>query len=79
MGGTTGSQEDTEDAYKSEYPGSIKVDDEIKFHIRQYYQFVDAIGKHEEYAQSFADDAILSHPNGSTVHGREGGVSPYLF
>ncbi|KIW32621.1 uncharacterized protein PV07_04152 [Cladophialophora immunda] len=58
--------------YSSEYyPTGSQVDEDIQRHMVRYYTAVDTLGAHEEYALSFARDAVLTLPNGSSVRGHD--------
>jgi hypothetical protein len=59
------------DVYTSEYPSDTTIPADLQAFIKRYYTTVDIRGKHNEYANCFAKDAVLV-AHGNTVNGRDG-------
>lgn len=61
-----------EDAHSLQYPDTVQIDEDIKGLIGRYYAAFDTCGGQDECAQCFAEDAVITAPNGVQIHGREG-------
>ncbi|BDD62600.1 hypothetical protein MPDQ_007312 [Monascus purpureus] len=60
-----------EDEHSLQYPDNVQIHEDIKGLIGRYYAAFDTCGGQDECAQCFAEDAVITAPNGVQIHGRE--------